>query len=47
VVNHIDQQGSSPKRPVVRLATGEYLLTAEADPDEVTARRDGRLRVAQ
>jgi hypothetical protein len=33
--------------PVVRLATGEYLLTAEADPDEVTARRDGRLRVAQ
>jgi len=32
---------------VARLAAGEYLLTAEAEPDKVTARRDGRLRVAQ
>jgi hypothetical protein len=33
--------------PVARLAAGEYLLTAEAEPDKVTARHDGRLRVAQ
>jgi len=32
---------------VTRLATGEYLLTLEAEPDKVTARRDGRLRVAR
>ena len=30
-----------------QLAAGECLLTLEAEPDKVTARRDGRLHVAQ
>jgi hypothetical protein len=45
-VNDIDQQRSSSK-PVTRLAAGEYLLTLEAEPDKLTARPDGRLRVPQ
>jgi hypothetical protein len=32
---------------VARLAAAEYALTLEAEPDEVTARLDGRLRVAE
>jgi hypothetical protein len=45
-VNDIDQQRILVEAPVARLAAGEYLLTPEAQPDKVTTRRDGRLRVA-
>jgi hypothetical protein len=47
MVNDIDQQRILVEAPVARLAVGEYLLTAEAQPDKVTTRRDGRLHVAQ